>query len=164
MEVFGEAFSNTVIIDQRNEDYSMDESTRVLSSEAPRPVVNPFGEVVGDTRVVQHLGPSTVTNNDDYMKVYGTGQSLSSMELSEEVFLGQNFDNRDYYDSALPVEYQIDQEMGSQVVEVMPHNSEITDKHLVEGSPRETLADKIKKIDKKDAIIGAALLFLFLRK
>lgn len=152
METFGQDYNKRII-----------EEEQVLSSRSPKPVVNPFGSVVGDTRVVQHLGPSTVDNDNAFMKVYGKGKSISSMEKSEEVFLGENFDTRDYFDSALTAQYQIEEEMESPVVEVMPHNSEITSSDLLEGEPVQGLLDKIKSLDSDKVFkVGVAAVLTYL--
>lgn len=152
MEAFGQDYNKRII-----------EEERVLSSSSPKPIVNPFGEVLGDTRVVQHLGPSTVDNDNAFMKVYGKGKSISSMEKSEEVFLGENFDTRDYFDSALTAQYQIEEEMASPVVEVMPHNSEITSSDLLEGEPVQGVLDKIKSLDSDKVFkVGVAAVLTYL--
>lgn len=137
------------------------QAEQVLSSNAPRPLVNPFDEVAGDTRVVQHMGPQTVQNDGN--AIYRTGKNIPSLEITEEVFLRENFDMRDDFDSALAVENEVQTEMAMPVVESVITNTEIPPEDLPEGRAEKAMGPKItkEKILKYAPIAAIAYLLLF---
>lgn len=118
----------------------------------------PFDPDMPADRVVEYMGPDTVTPSPKLKREW------ESQEYREDVFLNENFDDRDYFDSSLGVEQDIMSEMFSPVVASYTSNSEEADidyqgdKAHLKSSEKKIDTDKLFKIG-----VGASILFLLFR-
>lgn len=164
MDEFDVLFNQRVINEDRLTDAKATQAKRVVKYQIPKPLVNPLNEIAGDTRAVTYLGPATVTNSVDLGAEFRKGKYIPSLENMEEVFLNENFDTRDYFDSSLEVEQSLMEEMASPVVETQMNNSEIDPADLPEGTAPVMLGPiKMTKENMFKVGVGAVLAFLVLR-
>jgi hypothetical protein len=124
-------------------------------------LVENFNDAIPVGNSVEHLGPASVVNDKEALAIHKTGGHIASLETSEEVFLRENFEQRDYFDSSLEVQHQIAQEMEMPVTEMFIHNNEPTD-----DLQPENRSVKTQKVDQKIKLgIGLAIAyFIFTKK
>lgn len=133
------------------------QSQRVLKKAPPKPIVGPFDQVFRDPKVT-HMGPSTVQNQSTVDRNKGV-----MIESMEDVFLNENFDMRDEFDSAISVQNQVMDEMTMPVMETVTTNSEIPDADLeksLPSSPVEKILKNKNQLIKYGAIAAAAFILL----